>query len=520
MIDTPKWPNNRNRSSCKTSWESVNKNINSLLESSDQFLIEKPLQPKRAIQEYVSSHGTKTPKRYNSLLEAVNSWKKFIIRSEHPQEYDGISWLSDSIVVNPDDIIKYQSEKSPTELENLPFTKEDIKSRKINWEMMDAIAEHNAKKELIKRIWFLSEEKILNTLKIFDNYFFEAYAHKMNLDINNVLSEQSYTFYEYIPGINHSIIADKDTLNRYYIISNSSDLTWWACTSYNDWIIIQDWKILNEDWSYFVWERRNKWKKLNNRRIFNHDILIQKYNEIRKLWKFDSNHCPVMEFQTPLDNSSPYFLQYHRLRDKRNIEKESFILDRDLEEGEFESPYFRWTTSPEWIIVCAWFYYEWFNLVWCTRKEWRSKIKEWNESIRELEKKYIQDWEFPISEEEASFDFHHDIIFQQIMSKKRLINFQTIHNNEEVFKWEIMKLCDWHSSIAKHFKADMFVTILEKRENKLYNYDKIYDLCNALRSPYRVKIRVISDGERCYVKPITTKEEVEADYKKYVWESE
>jgi hypothetical protein len=33
--------------------------------------------------------------------------------------------------------------------------------------------------------------------------------------------------------------------------------------------------------------------------------------------------------------------------------------------------------------------------------------------------------------------------------------------------------------------------------------------------PYRIKLRIISDGERCLVKRITTDEEIAADHEKY-----
>jgi hypothetical protein len=51
-----------------------------------------------------------------------------------------------------------------------------------------------------------------------------------------------------------------------------------------------------------------------------------------------------MEFQTSRSGNS-YFLQYHRGRDKGEIR--NFILERELEEAEFESPFFRGITPIE-----------------------------------------------------------------------------------------------------------------------------------------------------------------------------
>ena len=511
MINTPEELSSSSKSD-NNIWESygVQNSVESLISNKDLFLEERPMQPKRAIQEYVSQHGIRTPRRYKSLLEAVNSWKKFIIRSEHPQEYNGISWLSRSISIDTDDIIKYQSQRSTEELSQLPFSEQEIESGKTSdWEIIDAIKEYDFQRDAIKRIWFLDEKDILDAITLFSKWLFKWYAKRMWLSVDKVLWEQSYTFYEYIPGINHSVIADKDIPNRYYIISSSSDLKWYDYSSYMDWLIIQDGKIVNEAWGYYVWDARDNSKEIQNRRIFDHKALIERYNMVRNLWKFDSNHCPVMEFQTPSDNSSPYFLQYHRLRDKTCTIKDSFILDRELEQWEFESLYFRWVTPPEWLIIEAWFYYRWFNK---TRKDLENS--KWD--LEEL-RKSIQEWIYPIHEEEASFDYHYDSIFSQIMSKKRLVNFGANFDRNDPFGWEVMKLCTGHASIATQFKSDLFITIPREIERKLYDYEKIYDLCNALRAPYRVKIRVISDWKKCYIKPITTKEEVEADYKKYVW---
>ena len=77
------------------------------------------------------------------------------------------------------------------------------------------------------------------------------------------------------------------------------------------------------------------------------DDVIELYETIRNIQKFDPNHCPIVEFQTDKYKNN-YFLQYHRTR---QMEHTTFILDRDLQEDEFEAVYVRGATPPEWLIL-------------------------------------------------------------------------------------------------------------------------------------------------------------------------
>ena len=53
-------------------------------------------QPKKTIADYVEQNGILVPRRFDSLSEARKSHKRILLRSEHLQEYDGISGLLDS----------------------------------------------------------------------------------------------------------------------------------------------------------------------------------------------------------------------------------------------------------------------------------------------------------------------------------------------------------------------------------------------------------------------------------------
>lgn len=56
-------------------------------------------QPKRAIGDYVEQEGILVPRRFDSLKEARDSGLPVIARSEHIQEYDGVSGLFNSHMI-------------------------------------------------------------------------------------------------------------------------------------------------------------------------------------------------------------------------------------------------------------------------------------------------------------------------------------------------------------------------------------------------------------------------------------
>jgi len=50
-------------------------------------------QPKRTIADYVEQQGILVPRRFDSLEEAQASGLPILARSEHSQDYDGVSGL-------------------------------------------------------------------------------------------------------------------------------------------------------------------------------------------------------------------------------------------------------------------------------------------------------------------------------------------------------------------------------------------------------------------------------------------
>jgi hypothetical protein len=63
--------------------------------SSDYYLLNSPSRPKFDIAEYVYSQGFHVPRRFSNIEDILKLPLKdcpiFILRSEHPQDYDGRS---------------------------------------------------------------------------------------------------------------------------------------------------------------------------------------------------------------------------------------------------------------------------------------------------------------------------------------------------------------------------------------------------------------------------------------------
>ena len=69
---------------------------------SDNFVGERILQPKKEIMSFLASKGVLVPRIYDSIDEAINGMetKKIMLRSEHPQDYEGSSDLFPNGMLN------------------------------------------------------------------------------------------------------------------------------------------------------------------------------------------------------------------------------------------------------------------------------------------------------------------------------------------------------------------------------------------------------------------------------------
>lgn len=264
--------------------------IIALLECSDYYLAHPPKQPKAEIAEYVESQGFLVPRRFSSFEEAVEDSNKFIMRTEHPQDYTGQSDL-------------------------------------FQW---DILKSEDFKNDMFGGIW-MNIEADLYAQQVYNNRALDTYCKVHNIDKRNFLEWFSNSYWEYIEGDNYTVVEDD----------------------------VIDW-VLHIYWPHPLKEYLSRYMRVENGEIIEDsldgedvpeiDDMIAMYTWIKELDKFDPQHRPIMEFQIWQDKM-PYFLQYHRCKNKSNTQ--SFNITRELEEGEIESNFVRWCTPDEWVIFNA-----------------------------------------------------------------------------------------------------------------------------------------------------------------------
>lgn len=369
-------------------------------------------QPKRTIGDYVESEGILVPTRFNSVLEAINSGRPIIFRSEHVQDYEGAS----GIVESP----------------KLDWIKSDWK---INVENEDQIKNYlfNPKKD-DRRTYSLASH----------------YCGLMNISLEDFVSKISFSSWEKIRGYSRTITSDSAIKGRYHIET-------WGENPENK--LVANYSIFEQN------ELRNQvYSPLN--REFEETVprLVELYEQIRHLPRFDPNHCPIMEFVTSFEGEN-YFLQYHRTRD---FEKSEFLLEREPTKNEKQTPFVRGATSPQGITVRATKVYGWQFL-----EGNKIRLKE---------------------NEEASFDSHWNRVFSELMVRKRLIQF----NSESDCRFKLMKYIAKHDPRSKLFKPkisliDDFSNLVSKEDLEL-----MYQQSVDSGEDQTITMYVISDGRKAY----------------------
>ena len=129
-------------------------------------------QPKRVLGDYVESERILVPRRFTTKKEGTSL--ELICRSEHQQDYNGISGFCDSIKLDP------TKNYSDDELKEFITSKGPSFAR------------------------------------------FREFYELQGLDKDEVKSQISFSFWEYIEGFNHTIVADCAIPNRYHIMTKAS----------------------------------------------------------------------------------------------------------------------------------------------------------------------------------------------------------------------------------------------------------------------------------------------------------
>jgi hypothetical protein len=250
-------------------------------------------QPKRTIADYVEQNGILVPRRFESLGEARRSKKGILLRSEHEQDYAGVSGLLESFPLSYHHANRgslYRGVGSIEEVIEIYFGFEDeyIKKEESNWAT------------------------------------YAEYCELLGIPQEEFKAKVSFSLWEHLGGYNRTVVADSSVPNRWHIFTKDDFLLNYS---------VYDKELGLQDFSPKFW-------RLTSDLVEGIPSLIRDYERIRHLDRFDVNHCPIIELQTVEDKN--YFLQYYRMRD---FEPASFVLDREPIDGEIEVSFMRGATK-------------------------------------------------------------------------------------------------------------------------------------------------------------------------------
>ena len=315
----------------------------------------------------------------------------------------------------------------------------------IDWEKMHKDGSMNAEWDVENQIFgqleTSSQPDFEQNLRKLSEKYSKHYCELLGLDFEGFNGNISYSYWKKVEGFNRSIVADSAIPNRYHIFTTNTGKPF-----FHNYLIIDNGNVV-----------LNTPIEMTDKMRGALSDVIGFYKKIRGMEKFDPTHCPIVEFQTDKQNNN-HFLQYNRTR---QIEPTTFTLDRDLEEDEFEAVYVRGATPPEGLVLNVAMYYP----------------------------------EYQIAEQEdGSFDFHYNFIFSEIMSRRRVANFE----NRSMQNLSISCI-DAHLPKSRLFNSQISISIpKDKIPDDLAH--SVYEKTREINEPARIPIRVISDGRKAYVR--------------------
>ncbi len=399
--------------------------------------------PKRTIVDYAEQNGILVPRRFDSLQEAKNSGLPILIRSEHPREYSEFSGLLDSISLDG-----CMSRMGKEGSENVHFEPKNC-----------------ASVEEFKDGYLKFSESHAGTP------MFISYCNLAGIDLNQFKQQLSFSVWEKLEGVKRIVVADSSIKGRYHIqnsLFGKEDEKSWNF----DYFILDNGKLniaLHKSW---------KFPELRDTQE-----LVDIYERIRNLSRFDKNNCPIMEFIT--HNNKHYFLQYHR---GRNFDEAKFILDRPINDGETEALFVRGHTSEQGI----------------EGKVTAIYSDEWG-------RKDFGDWDVSKSEF-GSFDLHNNFSFSSFMYPLRRLQLKLARGKD--VEWEFLKFVGGHAlNSALYIPEISAITGMELfKDNDEKpgpitgeDMDKMESVQRGRESArtgtnFEVGMRIISDGRKAYLK--------------------
>jgi hypothetical protein len=244
-------------------------------------------QPKKGIGDLVAAMGILVPARYSweEARQRITAGETIIARSEHPDELAGPSGIFASSVIT----------------DEVYFIWDRIKSE--------------------------NESGVFEYLKYLECGY-EGYCQLAGIDPQKYLTDLTYSFWQYVPGLNVLIGADTCNPKKHYCVVNAYH------NKYNGYFVLNEGQI----------------KPVGRKQ----DILFpDKLLETAALYDsitaaLDPNHCAIMEFKVN-EEGEVFFLQYHRTQD---INHSRFQLSKDQKRG-IKAQYVRGATSQQGFEIVA-----------------------------------------------------------------------------------------------------------------------------------------------------------------------
>lgn len=244
-----------------------------MVEANGQSLLEqRPRQPKREVCEYLAAHGFNVPHIFNNLEEARNNGVPFIIRSEHPQDLDGISGVRDSIIVDGNEAVQR-------------FLSEEMIRMRCDEYHTTVVPQ-----SLIRKQAKILRQQFIETLMLgLGELHRHDYSNMRSVDPWRFDQETSYSYWEYIPGVNRQIIADSAVEDRYHMLSHGPKSRSYA--------------VVEGGLPRFL-SGRNAEEDLTADCV---QRLIETYEAVRSL--LGSDNCLLLEIQSVQETARDYLLQ-------------------------------------------------------------------------------------------------------------------------------------------------------------------------------------------------------------------
>ena len=288
-----------------------------------------------------------------------------------------------------------------------------------------------------------TEDRMLKSFLRGKNY--KKYCALLGIDESEFVSGISASYWEKIDGISLTISADSAISNRYHVIARTPT------------------QIDGMSFYYFCIEDGNVIRREGPKVQLKLDLsqIVNFYEKVRNLDKFDPSHCPIVEAQ--YNNGQVYFLQYHRGRD---LELAQFKLERPKKRKEFEFDFVRGATANS--------------------EGSRHDIIVWHRPNPVL------------NEEDGSHDEPDDKMFTEIMTRKRKIE---LFNSSRTYGIAL-HLDAGHVTISRLFKPNISLGITTKKLFELVPVEEYHYLMGKAQKTnmdQKLRFHIISDGRKAYI---------------------